>query len=116
MFTVTNILTELQAGRPASIPTSSNKGNFPFPHRVQIVSGAHPASIQWVPGVKRPGRETHHSSPSSVLRLRMCEAIPPLPNTSLWCGVTADKFDAEGICTGGDKSKSTILLTLSNLT
>jgi hypothetical protein len=40
-------------------------------HRVQTVSGVHPASYPWVPGtlplgVKRPGREADHSPPSSA--------------------------------------------------
>jgi hypothetical protein len=46
--------------------------------------------IQWVPGalspgVKWPGREAVHS-PHLVSRLRMCGAIPPLPNTPSWRG------------------------------
>jgi len=43
--------------------------------------------IQWVPGalfpgVKRPGREANHVVP----RTRMCDAMPPPPNTSSWHG------------------------------
>jgi hypothetical protein len=48
------------------------------------------SSIQWVLGalslgVERPGREADHSPPSSV-EVKMRSAIPPLPNTPLWCG------------------------------
>jgi hypothetical protein len=46
-------------------------GNFSLHHRVQNGSGAHPASypmgtVGSFPGVKRPGREADHSSPSSA--------------------------------------------------
>jgi hypothetical protein len=46
-------------------------GNFSLRHRVQIGPGAHPASYPrgyWGSflGVKRPGRETDHSPPSSA--------------------------------------------------
>jgi hypothetical protein len=45
--------------------------NFSLHHCVQNCSGAHQPPIQWVPGalplgVKRPGRETDHSPPSSA--------------------------------------------------
>jgi hypothetical protein len=45
--------------------------NFSLHHRVQNGSGAHPASYPVgtrgsLPGVKRPGREADHSSPSSA--------------------------------------------------
>jgi hypothetical protein len=52
-------------------------------------------SIQWVPGVlslgiKRPGRESDHSPPSSGGQ-RICGAIPPLPQYAFmeWCLVKA---------------------------
>jgi hypothetical protein len=46
-------------------------GNVSLHHRVQNGSETHPAPIQRVPGalslgVKRPGRETDHSPPSSA--------------------------------------------------
>jgi hypothetical protein len=46
-------------------------GNSSLRHPVQIGSGAHPVSCPMgtrgsFPGVKRPGREADHSSPSSV--------------------------------------------------
>jgi hypothetical protein len=46
-------------------------GNFSLHHRVQIGSGAHPASYPMVPQVlslevKLPGREADHSPPSSA--------------------------------------------------
>jgi hypothetical protein len=51
--------------------------------------------IQWVPGalslvVKRPGRKTDHSPPSSA-EVKMRGAIPPLPQYALmmWCSVKA---------------------------
>jgi hypothetical protein len=53
--------------------------------------GATQTPIQWVPwaflqGVKRPGREADHSSPSSA-EIKNFGAIPPLPNMSSWRGV-----------------------------
>jgi len=41
--------------------------------------------IQWVPGVRRPGRETDHSPPSSPM-LRMHGRMPPLLPTPSWRG------------------------------
>jgi hypothetical protein len=41
--------------------------------------------IQWVPGVKRPGREADHSPPSSA-EVKNGGAMPPLPYTSSWRG------------------------------
>jgi hypothetical protein len=46
-------------------------GNFSLHHRVQNGSGAHPASYPMgirgsFLGIKRPGRETDHSSPSKT--------------------------------------------------
>jgi hypothetical protein len=46
-------------------------GNFSLHHRVQNGSGPTQPPIQWVPGalslgVKQPGREVDHSSPSSA--------------------------------------------------
>jgi len=57
-----------------------------FFSRVQIGSGAHPATYPMViedspSGVKRPEREAEYSLPSSV-RLRMRGAIPLLPYMS----------------------------------
>jgi hypothetical protein len=51
--------------------------------------------IQWVPGalrmwVKRPGRETHHSHPSTAV-VTMRGSVPPLPHYAFmaWCSVKA---------------------------
>jgi hypothetical protein len=49
----------------------SGSGNFSLRHRVQTDSGVHPATYPVdtggsSPGVKRPGREADHSSPSSA--------------------------------------------------
>lgn len=53
-----------------------------------VVLGPTHLPVQQVPrpsfqGIKRPEREANHS-PLSVLRLRMCGTILPLPNTSSW--------------------------------
>jgi len=39
---------------------------FSLLQNVQPHFGAHPASIQWVPGVKRTGREVDRSPPSGA--------------------------------------------------
>jgi hypothetical protein len=39
--------------------------------------------MQWVPGVKRLGREAHHSRPSSA-KVKNGRAIPPLPHMCSW--------------------------------
>jgi hypothetical protein len=49
----------------------SGSGTFSLHHRIQISSGAHPASYPMgtrssSPEVKRPGREVDHSPPSSA--------------------------------------------------
>jgi hypothetical protein len=64
-------------------------GNFSLHHRVQNGSGAHPP-IQWVPGafsleIKRQGRESDHSPPSSAEVKECVELYLYSPNTPLWC-------------------------------
>jgi hypothetical protein len=54
----------------ARVRFSAGAGNFSPHHRIQKGSGAHPDSYPMgirgtFPGVKRPGREADHSSPSS---------------------------------------------------
>jgi hypothetical protein len=46
--------------------------------------------IQWVLGVKRPGREADHSPPSSA-EVKNDGAITPDPHTSLWLGAHSVK-------------------------
>jgi hypothetical protein len=58
-------------GSRVRFPTGA--GNFSLHHRVQNGSGAHPTSYPMgnecsFPGVKRPGRETNHSPPSSAVK------------------------------------------------
>jgi hypothetical protein len=57
--------------RGSRVRFSAGAGNFSRHHRVQTGSGAHPASYPvgtrgFFPGVKRPGREADHSTPSSA--------------------------------------------------
>jgi hypothetical protein len=40
-------------------------------------------STQWVPRIKRPGRDANHSPPSSA-EDKNCGAIPPLPDIFSW--------------------------------
>jgi hypothetical protein len=66
------------------------KEGFLSRHRVQTGSGAHSAPIEWVPkalslGVKRPGRESDHSPPSSA-EVECMELYDHSPNTSSWQG------------------------------
>jgi hypothetical protein len=55
-------------------------------HSVQIGSGAYWVSGALSVGINLPGREADHSPPSGV-EFKDGIAIPPLPHTSLWCGV-----------------------------
>jgi hypothetical protein len=57
--------------RVSRVRFPAGAGNFSLHHRVQNGSGAHPASYPRgtrgsFPGVKRPGHEADHSSPSSA--------------------------------------------------
>jgi hypothetical protein len=62
---------------------------FSLLHSVQTGSGAHPASYPMGSGalsvgVKLPGSEADHSSPSA--EVKNGGAIPPLPHASSWNG------------------------------
>jgi hypothetical protein len=65
---------------------------FSLHHCIQMDSRAHPAScplgtIVTFLGVKLLGHEVHCSPLFYLaLRLRMCGALPPLPNMFSWCG------------------------------
>jgi hypothetical protein len=48
------------------IPGMGKQVTSSLRHRVQTGTGTTQSPIQWVPGVKRPGRETDHSPPSST--------------------------------------------------
>jgi hypothetical protein len=80
------ILTWVWAERPV-FDSRQGKGNiFYFRHRVQTGSGTHP-SIQCVAGALYPEVMQLTAHLHLVLRLRMCEPVPPLPHKSLWHGV-----------------------------
>jgi hypothetical protein len=73
----------LRIGRSA-VRMPAGTRDFSLLQNVQIGSGAHPPSIQWVPelftrGGKRPGRDADNSRTYSVPRLRVSGAISPLP-------------------------------------
>jgi len=75
------------------ICTNINSDLFDFRNfrKTKPALGPTQPPIPWVPeapslGVKRPGRETHHSPPSRAEGQRMSGAIPPLPNTPTWNG------------------------------
>jgi hypothetical protein len=57
--------------RMIGVRFAEGAGNFSLRHQVHTGSGAHPASysmsiVGYFLGVKRPGRETEHSPPSSA--------------------------------------------------
>jgi hypothetical protein len=54
---------------------------FPFATASRPTVGPTQPPIQWVPGLKRPGREAYHYPLSKV---KMRGVIPPLPHTSSW--------------------------------
>jgi hypothetical protein len=64
-------VTRVRAGDRGSISGRCSGGIFSLRHHVQTGSGAHPASYPagtrgFFPAMKRPGRETDHSPPSST--------------------------------------------------
>jgi hypothetical protein len=64
-------------------------GNFSLRNRGQL--GPTRPSVLWILGavslVLNPsGREADHSSPSSAEIKNTWSCVPPLPNTSSWCG------------------------------
>jgi hypothetical protein len=75
-------------------------GNFSLHHRVQNSSGAQPASYPICtrgsfPGVKRPGNEADHSSPSSTEVKECVELYLQSPNTPSWCGAQLKKAEGQ---------------------
>jgi hypothetical protein len=77
--------------RGSRVRVPARAGNFSLYHRVQNVSGTHPASYPMGIGgfsllVKRPGREADHS-PSSSTEVKECvDLYLDSPNTSSWRG------------------------------
>jgi hypothetical protein len=77
--------------RGARVRFPTEAGNFSLHHRVQNGSGTHPASYPMgigdlCLGIKLPGRECDHSSPSSD-EVKKCEELYlHSPNTPSWCG------------------------------
>jgi hypothetical protein len=66
-------------------------GNFSLRHPVQTGSGPSQLPVQWILvavslGVKRPGRETDHSFPSSVEVKECVEVYLHCHNTYSWRG------------------------------
>jgi hypothetical protein len=80
-----------------------------FVRGVQTGSGAHPASIQWVPGalsleLKRPEREADHSRPFDA-EVKNSAAIPSLPRMfSRRCSYLIKHRDNLTIITGSSSS------------
>jgi hypothetical protein len=77
--------------RGSRVRFPAEAGNFSLHHRVQNGSGAHPASspisiMGSFPGVKQPGREADHSSPSSAEIKECVELYLHSPNMPSWHG------------------------------
>jgi hypothetical protein len=78
--------------RGSRVRFPAGAGNFSLHHRVQNGSGAHPASYPMGTrgslslGVKRPGREADHSSPSSAEVKEWVELYLHSSNTPPWRG------------------------------
>jgi hypothetical protein len=69
----------LQAGQPRSQSSSPGRvKNFLFSTASRLPPGPTQSPIQWIPGVKRPGREADHSQP--VLMSRKRGSVYPLPH------------------------------------
>jgi hypothetical protein len=77
--------------RGSRVRFPARAGNFSLHHRVQNGSGAQPASYQMgtrgsFPGLKRPGREADHSTPSSAEVKEWVELYFHSSNTPSWLG------------------------------
>jgi hypothetical protein len=83
------------------VRVGAGAGNFSLHHRVQTVSGAHPASYPMGNGapslwIKRQGREADHSPPSSAEVKECVKLYLHSPNMSSWRGAYLkhrDKFN-----------------------
>jgi hypothetical protein len=78
----------IATGWMAGVRFPARATDFSLLHRVQTSSGAHPVPVQRVPGalssgVKLPGHEADHSSPSSA-EVKNRGSMPPLTHTSSW--------------------------------
>jgi hypothetical protein len=78
--------------RGSGVRFPARTGNYSLHHRVQNGSGAHPASYPMdtrgsFPGVKRLGRETDHSPPSSAEFKECVELYLHFPIPPSWRGV-----------------------------
>jgi hypothetical protein len=79
-------------GRPIAVLEFDSRrelGLFPFTTVSRTALGPTQPPIQWVPGapslgVKRPGREADHSSPSSANVKECVELYLHSPNTPSW--------------------------------
>jgi hypothetical protein len=84
--------------RGSRVRLPEGAGNFSLHHRVQNGSGAHPASYQigtggFFPGVKRPGRESDHSPPSTAeVKNAWSYASTPQYVVMAWCVVKHNVF------------------------
>jgi hypothetical protein len=83
-------------------PAGANKGFSCLRHHVQARSGAHPSCYPMntgalSPGIKRPGRETVHSPPSSAKINNAWSHTSTLPYSVMaWCLIKTLQYTAKG--------------------
>jgi hypothetical protein len=75
---------------------------FSLFHRAQTGSGVHPTPIQWIPRdlsseLKRSGRESDHSTPSSA-EVKNGGALLPTPHTFSWHSASSEQIMLHAGC------------------
>jgi len=81
------VVTRLQAGRPGfDFRQGRGREFFVSTTTYRSALGLTLPPTQWVPGVKRPGREADHSLPSSAEVRKTWSYILQIPHTFSWSG------------------------------
>jgi len=78
-------MTKLRDGG-SGFDSRQGQGLLLFATASRPVLGTTQSPIQWVPGLKRPGREADHSSPCSA-KVKNTWSYVSTPHTSSWRGV-----------------------------
>jgi hypothetical protein len=78
-----HILTCIYLGWTTERSSPGRVKNFHFSMSSRPALGSTQPPVQWVPGVKRPGREADHSPPTSA-EVKKIGSIHPFPHTPSW--------------------------------
>jgi hypothetical protein len=78
MGILSSIVARLRTGRP-ELDSRQGIEIFLFAMAFRTTLGPTQPTIQWVPGVKRPGREADHAAPSSAMVKNACSYASTYP-------------------------------------